>query len=103
MPQFRTTTPNAVAQASAATTPKAAVTVGASDTSIVAANPQRVEVTIVNDHATQIVYLALGAAAVANQGIRLNAAGGSYTTNAYTGEIRGIATGAGTVVVYSEV
>jgi hypothetical protein len=62
-----------------------------------------VEVTICNDHATQVVYLALGATAVANQGIRLSAAGGSYTTSAFTGAINAIATGAGTVVTFAEV
>jgi hypothetical protein len=80
-----------------------AVTVGAASAQIVAANDARVEVTICNDHATQVVYLALGATAVANQGIRLNAAGGSYTTSSFTGAINGIATGAGTVVTFAEV
>lgn len=83
--------------------PGSKVAVGGSDVQLVAANGDRVEVTVVNDHATQIVYLKLGAAAVLNEGIRLNAAGGSYTTSAFTGEIRAIATGAGTNVTVAEV
>lgn len=78
------------------------VTVGGSSTAVVAANDARVEVTICNDHATQIVYLALGSTAVLNKGIRLNAAGGSYTTGAFSGAINAIATGAGTVVTFAE-
>jgi hypothetical protein len=96
-------TKDSFAKSDVAKTPKSAVTIGAADAAIVPTNADRVEVTICNDHATQTVYLALGAAAVANQGIRLNAAGGSYTTQAFTGEIRGIASGAGTVVTFSEV
>jgi hypothetical protein len=79
------------------------VSIGGSDASLVAANPARAEITICNDHATQILYLALGETAVLNKGIRLNAAGGSYTTTAFTGEIRAIATGAATVATYVEI
>lgn len=98
---YRTSSP--IGQSDLAKTPVSAVTVGASDTLIVAANTARTEVTICNDHATNVLYLALGGTAVVNQGIRVNAAGGSYTTNAFSGAIRGIATGAGTVVTLSEV
>ena len=80
------------------------VSVGGTSTSVAAANPTRVEITITNDHASQIVYLKLAAAAAElNKGIRLNAAGGSYTTRAYTGEIRAIASGAATGVLVVEV
>lgn len=80
-----------------------AVSVGTSSTLIVAANEGRVEVTICNDHATQVLYLGLGVPAVANQGIRLNAAGGSYTTTSFTGAINGLATGATTPAVGAEI
>lgn len=99
----RTTRSNAFGTSDTATTPNAAVSVGTEDKEIVAANPARVEITICNDHATNVVYLSLGGTAVVNRGIRLNPAGGSYTTNAYTGEIRGIATGAATPATVSEV
>jgi hypothetical protein len=92
-----------VVQSDTAKTPASSATIGASSATVVAANPQRVSVTLCNDHATQIVYLALGATAVANTGIRLNAAGGTITLTSYTGIITGIATGASTVVTYSEV
>lgn len=42
----------------------------------VAANPQRTYLLLINDSDTAL-YLKLGAAAVVNQGIRLNANGGS--------------------------
>lgn len=79
-----------------------AVTVTTSSTAIVSADPGRREITIVNDGAN-IVYLALqssGSAptAVANSGIRLNASGGSYTTNLFEGAIAGIALTASCVV-----
>jgi len=83
--------------------PGKAVSVGASTTEVAADNPDRAEITVQNDHATQIVYLALGAAAVANEGIRLNAAGGSWTSQAFTGAVNAIATGAATGVLVTEV
>ena len=90
--------------ASTAVTPKAAASVGVTSLEILAANPARVEATICNDHATNVVYLALGAVAVVNQGVRLNAAGGTYTTPpGYTGTIEAVATGASTVVTFAEV
>ncbi len=79
------------------------VSVGGTSAQIVAANADRVEVTIVNDHATQVVYLGFGQAAVLNSGIRLNAAGGSYTTSGFSGAIHAIATGATTAVGFLEV
>jgi hypothetical protein len=86
------------------------VSVGAASGTVVAANISRRELTIVNDHATQIVYLALNITdgstvptAVLNSGIRLNAAGGSWTTNAYKGPIAAIATGAATGVTVAEI
>jgi hypothetical protein len=97
---FRNVTP--IQQTDTARNPGSQVSVGAADTLIAAANGDRVEITITNDHATQVVYLKLGAAGELNKGIRLNAAGGSYTTNAYTGEIRGFASGAATIVLVAE-
>jgi len=94
---------NRPAQNDTAHTPTGAATIGAASGQVVAANTNRIEVTICNDHATQVAYLALGATAVVNSGIRLNAAGGSYTTNAFTGQINAIATGAGTVLTFTEV
>lgn len=59
------------------------------DTAVLAADLGRRELTIVNEGANKI-YLALGATAVAGQGIAL-AAGGSYTTNLWQGTVRAIA------------
>lgn len=91
---------------STATQAGTSVTVGTSSTTLVSANASRKLLVISNDHATNILYVRLGAsAAVANQGIRLNAAGGSLTLRGdeYTGEVRAIASGASTVVTLSEV
>ncbi len=92
-----------VAQTDTAKTPTGAVSVGTSSTQIAAANPARVELFVCNDHATNVVYLALGAAAVANQGIRLNAGGGSAVISSFTGQVNAIATGASTTVTVTEV
>lgn len=98
---FRTSNPPL--QSDTATTPAGTVTLGAASATVVASNPARVSVTICNDHATQIVYLALGPTAVASTGIRVNAAGGSVTISGYTGIITGIASGVTTVVCFSEI
>lgn len=92
-----------VTQSDTAKQPKGAVSVGTSDTLLVAANPYRVELTITNDHATQIVWLAFGATAEVSKGIRLNAAGGADNIGAYTGAVRAIASGPATNVTFSEV
>lgn len=92
-----------IGQASSAKEAGTFVTVGAASVQIVASNGGRSEVTICNDHATQVLYLSLGGTAVVGSGIRVNAAGGSYTTNAYSGAINGIASGAATNVCVSEV
>jgi hypothetical protein len=57
---------------------------------VVAKNQGRREITICNDHATQIAYLAFPTddstpTAALNAGIRLNAAGGSWTSNVWDG------------------
>lgn len=82
--------------------PTTAVSVATTDTPVLASNLGRREVTIVNDGAN-VVYLSFGTgAATANAGVRLNAAGGSYTTNNWQGAIRGIAVTAASVVTVAE-
>ena len=84
------------------------VSVGTSDTLVLANNPARQELSIVNDGAN-VVYLMLRTQvgvtnpAVLNKGIRLNANGGTYTTNSYSGEVRGIASTGATVVTVVEI
>lgn len=92
-----------VAQSDVAAQPGTSVSVGTSSTEVVAANGARVAVVIGNDHATQVLYLSLGGTAVANEGIRVNAAGGQVTITSYTGAINGIATGASTTALVAEV
>lgn len=72
---------------SSATNGKTAV--GTSSTSVLASNANRKELTVVNDSANTI-YLSLSGTAVLNEGIRLNANGGSYTNTNYTGAVTAI-------------
>ena len=70
------------------------VTVGATTTAALAANTSRIHALLIND-SDEAVYIKLGAAAVLNAGIRLNANGGSYEMseaagNLYTGAINAI-------------
>lgn len=71
-----------------------APTIGNTTTTALAANASRVYALLVND-SDEVIYIKLGAAAVLNQGIRLNASGGSYEMsrqvgNLYTGAINAI-------------
>ncbi len=80
-----------------------AVSVAVTSTAALAANANRLYVLLVNDSDTTI-YIKLGAAAVANQGIRLNASGGAYEIskkagNLYTGAIYAIHGASGTKVL----
>lgn len=85
-----------------------AVSVGTGSTVVAAANPSRVELTVVNDGANT-VYLQLqtvvgqAPTAVASQGIRLNSGGGSWTTDNFTGAVAGIALTGATNVTIAEV
>lgn len=84
-----------------------APTMGAASALVVAANADREYLLIVNDSDVTI-YIKLGEAAVANQGIRLNANGGSYEMsrklgNLYSGAVYGIASsGTGKVLLVTE-
>lgn len=65
------------------------VTVGSSTTEIAAANLKRIELVLVND-SSETIYLGIGASAVMNKGVRLNANGGSYVERNSTAAINGI-------------
>ena len=54
----------------------AVITVGATSTAVLPANEQRVWCLLVND-SDEAVYVKVGVAAVLNEGIRINAEGGS--------------------------
>ncbi len=86
-----------------ATPTHTAVNVTVATGAVLAANVNRLYSLLVNDSDTTI-YIGLGAAAVVNQGIRLNANGGSYEMSAlhgnlYTGVINGIHSGVGNKVL----
>ena len=83
-----------------------APSIGATTTVALAANTARLYALFVNDSSEEI-YLKLGAAAVMNQGIRLNAYGGSYEMskrlgNLYTGAVNGICTSGSKVLLVTE-
>lgn len=68
------------------------VTVLAASTLVRAANPNRVDMDLVND-GDSVIYLSRGVAAVIGDGMRINPRGGSYhigTNNMWYGEIYGI-------------
>lgn len=73
-----------------ASEPGTSVAVGSTSTAVVAANPDRAELTIVNDSADPVYLRLAGTGAALNSGIRLNAGGGSYTTTAYRGAVSAI-------------
>lgn len=84
--------------ASAAEQPGTAVTIGTTATAVLAANGNRAGAVLIND-SDEVIYLKLGTVAVSpavlNEGIRLNAAGGSFTIDQnflYTGAINAIST-----------
>ena len=75
------------------------VSIGSSSTEIVDALSTREELVIIND-SDETIYLGLGGLAVVNRGIRLNANGGSFSTDSWTGAVSGMcASGAKNVTV----
>ena len=80
------------------------VTVGTASTLVVAANPKRTDLVLVND-SDEAIYITRGNDAVMNEGIRLNATGGSYEINAdniYLGAIYAICTSGSKNLTVSE-
>lgn len=80
-----------------------AVNVTVASGMVLVANANRRYALFINDSAT-VIYIELGGVAVVNEGIRLNANGGSYAMapalgNLYLGAIRGIHGGAGNKVL----
>lgn len=83
-----------------------AVSVGSSSTSVLASNAYRVYALLVND-SDEAIYVKLGAAAVLNQGVRINPGGGSLEIssklgNLYTGAINGICTSGSKALLVTE-
>ena len=81
-----------VSGSAATTATNTKVSVGSSSTSVLALNASRKFAIFVND-SDETIYLNLSGTAVMNEGIRLNANGGSYEinlNNLYTGAVTGI-------------
>ena len=76
------------------------VSVGTTSTAVRAANTDRVMIALVND-SDAIIYVSLGTTATLNNGIRLNANGGSVVINnpTWTGTVNAIATSASSKLV----
>jgi len=73
-----------------------AITLAGASKELLPPNPQRVSALLVNDDADNVIYIRLLSDAVANEGIRLNAAGGSYEinqVNPFYGRVFAIGTG----------
>ncbi|MCR4339416.1 MAG: hypothetical protein NUW01_05960 [Gemmatimonadaceae bacterium] len=84
----------------------AAVTVGTASTEGAAANSGRSFAIFIND-SDEALYIAVNEAAVLNQGIRLNANGGSYTMseqlgNLSTAAVNAICTSGGKLLLVTE-
>lgn len=94
---------NRLATSDTAAEGSGALSVGTSSLELAAANVDRVALVVCNDHATQVLYLGLGEAAVASQGVRINAAGGNHRIDYFTGVVNIIASGAATVATFVEV
>jgi hypothetical protein len=80
------------------------VTVGAVSTTVLAANGERTNVAFTND-SDETIYLARGATAEMNKGIRINANGGTYeigVLNMYRGIVTGICASGGKNLCVSE-
>lgn len=91
-----------VVQTDTATAGAGTATVAITDGALLAANSGRVEMTFTNTDATNFICLALGTTAALLSGVYL-APKASYTTRAYTGAVRAIASTAPCVVAYAEI
>jgi len=80
------------------------VSVGAASGAALAANEDRNFLMLQNDHATQVVYCTTGATATLNNGIRVNAVGGTiiFSPIVPLGALVCIATGATTPLLITE-
>ncbi len=67
------------------------VSVGATSTSVLAANADRIEMVLVND-SDESIYLSLSDTAAMNEGILLTPSGSSYIDDKYTGVVTAICT-----------
>jgi len=96
-----------VASGTAVTLTHSAAAIGIASTAVIAAEATRKSLLIIND-SDKVIYLnAMGAPAVLNTGIRLNAAGGSFEMNLSAGNlstaaINGIAATAGGILLVTQ-
>lgn len=74
-----------------ATATNTKVAVGSTTTDVVSANANRVSLVLVND-SDEPIYISKSATAVMNEGVRLNASGGSISICDYTGAVSAICT-----------
>ena len=98
----RTTGGSAFVATDTATTSKGAVKAETKSQKLVAANDGRIAVYVSND-GEKTVYLALGAAAAKNEGIRLLKTDPPLRIEGYTGEITVITAAEESVVCFTEV
>jgi hypothetical protein len=75
--------------------------IGAASAELLAANPDRVRATLHNNHATQIVWISFGKAAVVGEGVKIGP-GVTWIESEFTGAVNGIASGAATPVAKTD-
>jgi hypothetical protein len=98
----RTTQANKFGSAAEAKTAAGAIKAKTESQTLAEANPGRVALYVTND-GEKTVYLALGAKAVKNEGIRLNEKGGAVVIDNYTGVVSVVTASEESVVAFTEV
>lgn len=90
-----------LSQTDTAKTPAGTITAKTESQTLAVANEARVALVVTND-GEKPVYLALGATAVKNKGIRLNEKGGAHVIDYYLGIVTVVTAEGESVVTFSE-
>lgn len=98
----RTTQSLKFGAAAEATTPASNFTAKTESKTLAEANPARVALYVTND-GEKTVYLACGATAVKNKGIRLNKEGGAVVIDNYFGIVTAVTAESESVVCFTEI
>lgn len=94
---------NGARRRTAAIAPASAVTAKTESQTLIADSAKRRVVAYITNDGANVVYLALGATATKNKGIRLNKEGGAAVIDNYTGVVSVVTAEGESVVAFSEV